>query len=154
MSKRVSTCFPEDSVRDAATLMAAYDTDFLVVLEGGEMLHVVGVLTAHDVCRALGRGDAPPSEVEVRAVMSSPAHCCRPDDALWEIPALAETYRVRRFPVIDSSGQLLGVVSLDDAAREAARHGSAVPSLGAVDVCRAVSVCGEGREPEVTLIEG
>ncbi|MGH0037539.1 MAG: CBS domain-containing protein [Myxococcota bacterium] len=154
MSKNVATCFPEDTVQDAATLMKAYGTGCLIVLEGGEMFQVLGVITDRDVCLALGRTDRRPSDLEVRSVMSSPAHCCRPDDALWEILAMAETYRVRRFPVIDSGGQILGVVSLDDAARQAARHSTGVPALGARDVCRAIAMCSEGRGAGSPRLEG
>jgi CBS domain-containing protein len=153
MSKNVATCFPDDTVQDAATLMAAFDTGCLVVLESGEMLHVIGVITDRDVCLAMARSEIPPTEIEVRSVMSSPAHCCRADDAVWEVLALAETYRVRRFPVIDSGGQLLGIVTLDDTAREMARRKDGLPSLGAHEVCRAIATCGEGKSAERALIE-
>jgi CBS domain-containing protein len=148
MSKNAATCFPDDTVQDAAALMSAYDTGCLVVLEGREMLHVVGMITDRDVCLALGRTDARPSEVDVRSAMSSPAHCCRPEDALWEILAMAETYRVRRFPVVDSGGQLLGVVTLDDAARQVAQHRAGIPALSGHEVCRAIAECSAGKTAE------
>jgi len=140
MTKEVASCFPEDSLRDAATLMAAEDRGALVVLEADASRHVLGVVTDRDVCLALAREDDA-AGLPVRAVMSAPPICCRPDDALWELLALAETHGVRRFPVIDRGGQLLGLVSLDDVAREAARSHPGIQALSAHEVCRTLALC-------------
>ena len=148
MSKNVASCFPEDSIQDAARLMDAEGTGSLVVLDSGPARHVVGMISDRDVCLAYARSDAGQAEPTVRSVMSSPVHCCRPDDALWELLAMADTHRVRRFPVIDGGGQLLGVVSLNDAAREVARHHSGIPTLSAHEVCRAIAICTRGATAE------
>jgi len=152
MVKDVATCFPEDSVQDAATLMASYDTGTLVVLESGEVPRVVGIVTDRDICMAVARQEVAPGDLSIRRVMSSPAHCCRPDDALWELLTLAETYHVRRFPVVDADRQLLGIVSLDDAAREAARERPELTTLSALEVCRAIAVCSGDKHAEALLL--
>lgn len=140
MTKDVATCYPDDALIDAASLMAAENRGSLVVLAGDGSRRVAGILTDRDVCLAVARSPEL-SGLQVRSAMASPVHCCRPDDALWELVALAETHAVRRFPVVDGGGQLEGLITLDDIAREAARSGAGMPALSAHQVCRAIGRC-------------
>ncbi len=135
MTREVVTCFPDDALTDAAALMAAEGRGCLVVVDSDGNRRVAGLLTDRDVCMAVGGTPVDLEQTPVRAAMSAPPFCCRPDDTLWEVLAMAETHRVRRFPVVDAQGHLIGMISLDDVAREAANP-RGIPALSASEVCR------------------
>jgi CBS domain-containing protein len=49
-------------------------------------------------------------------------HACQPSDSLTEAERVMREARVRRLPVVDPSGALIGMLSLADIAREASRE--------------------------------
>jgi len=65
--------------------------------------------------------------------MSQEVRECAPEDSVQEMLALMRTHRLRRLPVVDGMGHLLGVVTLGDIARapegqceQAGRHAADV----------------------------
>jgi CBS domain-containing protein len=54
--------------------------------------------------------------------MTSSVCACNPEDPLAEAEAIMREQGVRRLPVVDQSGHLIGVLTLTDLAREAARQ--------------------------------
>lgn len=81
---------------------------------------VLGVLTDRDVCLALLRLDAAPSEVRVAEAMTREPHCVHPDERIEDAERTMRAWQVRRVPVVDAGGLLVGVLSIDDLARAAA----------------------------------
>ena len=143
MVKDPVCCRPEEPLRDAARQMAEHGASCLVVVADAVSRRVVGMLTEGDVCRAAAEG-----ELGVRSVasaMSSPV-LCRPRDLLWEVLLLGETHGARRFPVVEEGGQLLGLITLEDVAREAAREQPGVPALSPHDVCRVIAESASKRQ--------
>jgi CBS domain-containing protein len=60
-------------------------------------------------------------ELAVGDAMARVLRTCRPDDSLAEAEGLMRAAHVRRLPVVDDAGHLLGILSLADFARAAAR---------------------------------
>jgi CBS-domain-containing membrane protein len=87
--------------------------------------HAVGVVTDRDLCMAAYTKGRPLSEIRVDAVMSRQLVVCLPSDPLARAEKLMKDYQVRRLPVVDAFGKLLGMVSQNDLVREAARESSA-----------------------------
>ena len=54
--------------------------------------------------------------------MSGPAHTCAPDHSVVEAETVMRARCVRRMPVVDAAGKLVGILSLNDLVREAARQ--------------------------------
>jgi CBS domain-containing protein len=46
--------------------------------------------------------------------MTTPIHSCLSDDRVGDVLAVMKQFQVRRVPVIDASGRLQGVISLND----------------------------------------
>ena len=61
----------------------------------------------------------PIQETLVREIMSSPVVVIHPDASIEEAQALMEEHNVRRLPVVDEEGRLVGIISQGDL-REAA----------------------------------
>ncbi len=101
------------SVMDAATLMREGDFGDVVVLEEGQLC---GILTDRDiVVRVLATGDDP-SSVRVGDVCSRVLTTVSESDGIGDAVRLIRAKAVRRLPVVDDDGKLVGIVSLGDLA--------------------------------------
>jgi len=101
------------SVMDAATLMREGDFGDVVVLEEGQLC---GMLTDRDiVVRVLATGDDP-STVRVGDVCSRVLTTVSESDGIGDAVRLIRAKAVRRLPVLDDDGKLVGIVSLGDLA--------------------------------------
>lgn len=122
MTKAVSCCLPDDTSNQAARIMWERDCGFVPVVESTERRRVVGVVTDRDACMAAyTRGQSLP-EIRVGDVMSTGIRACKSSDDLGAVEAKMCEAQIHRLPVVDDADQLLGVISLADIAREAARQ--------------------------------
>ncbi|WP_292058857.1 MULTISPECIES: CBS domain-containing protein [unclassified Brevundimonas] len=110
MSKDVQVARPEDTLQNVAGRMAAGDFGFIPVADGDRL---IGALTDRDiVVRAVASGAGP--EARVLDVLSRDALVVRADDDLKVALDLMSSRQIRRLPVVDKDGRLVGVVSLGD----------------------------------------
>jgi len=83
---------------------------------------VVGVVTDRDICIAAYTKNRPLDQIPLRELMSTDVRTCQPSDEIAEAEETMRSAQVHRLPVIDGAGQLLGVISIADVAREAVRE--------------------------------
>jgi CBS domain-containing protein len=120
MSRNVVTCRPHDSLQDAAGKMWDEDIGCLPVLDAEG--HVIGIVTDRDACMAAYTQGRPLSAITVEAAMAHLVFSCLSTDRISEVEAIMQERQVRRVPVIDESGHLQGLISMNDIARESARE--------------------------------
>jgi len=120
MNRVVETCASDDNLATAAGKMWDHDIGCLPVL--GADGRLAGIVTDRDVCMAGYIQGRPLAELPVRIAMSKTLYACHPEDAIIEAEEAMRSHQVRRLPVIDASGALVGIVSLNDLAREAERQ--------------------------------
>jgi CBS domain-containing protein len=112
MSRDVRIAMPDESIRNAARLMAELDAGVLPVGEGDKL---IGVITDRDIAvRAVALGKEP--STHVREVMSQEVLYCYEDQ---DLPAVAKNMaeqQVRRLPVVNRDKRLVGIISLSDIA--------------------------------------
>ncbi|HEX7672291.1 MAG TPA: CBS domain-containing protein [Polyangiaceae bacterium] len=118
MSRNITTCTPQDSLADAARKMWEQDIGCLPVLDAEG--HVNGIVTDRDACMAAYTQGRPLSAISVDSAMARCVHSCRPTDRIEAVEAVMKAHQVRRVPVIDREGHLVGLVSMNDIARESA----------------------------------
>ena len=117
MSKNPASVTPETSIRDAARLMKTEDVGVLPVVESEGSKRVVGLVTDRDIAvRAVAEGRA---EASVRDVMTADPKTAREDDDVDSVMSLMGSEQVRRIPIVDERGQLVGIVAQADIVREA-----------------------------------
>ena len=80
------------------------------------------MLTDRDVCMAAYTQGRVLSDIEVRSAMSTSVCSCSPTDSIDSALKAMEENQFHRLPVVDQDGRLVGLLSLADAAREAARE--------------------------------
>jgi CBS domain-containing protein len=120
MTRDVKTCRSEDSLDVAARIMWDHDCGCVPVVDDTE--RVVGILTDRDVCMAAYTQNAPPGALRVSGAMSKQVHACRPEDTVLVAEKIMRTHRVRRLPAVAMDGRLVGILSINDLAREAVRE--------------------------------
>jgi CBS domain-containing protein len=110
---------PDTSVRDVAVLMKTYDIGTIpIVSEVG----VVGIVTDRDLVLRLLTQTGSLSEVPASQAMSTDLITCFADQDVTEAAAIMGDNQVRRLPVLDRSGELLGVLSVGDIAENASEE--------------------------------
>jgi len=123
MRPDVEVCAVGDNLAAAATRMWDADIGCLPVVDDAG--HAVGMVTDRDVCMAaLTRGE-PLHNIPVEVAMSKEVRACPPEATLAQAEEIMRAGRVRRLPVIDADGALVGIVSLADLARLAAPENGA-----------------------------
>ena len=117
MSRKINVCTVNETLRHAAQLMWERDCGFIPVID--DVLGVlVGVVTDRDIAMATYTQGKPPSAIPLGAVMSHKTFTCHPDDDITTAEALMRSYQLRRLPVVDGNRRVVGIVSLNDLARE------------------------------------
>src|SRR5919198_5418777 len=112
MTSDVKIANPNQTIRDAARLMAQIDAGALPV---GENDRLVGMITDRDIAiRAIAADKGP--KTPIREVMSKEVMYCFEDDELDEVAENMADIKVRRLPVLDRDKRLVGILSLADIA--------------------------------------
>lgn len=115
MHTQVRSCRPSDSAKTAALIMRDSDCGILPVTTEEEAL--VGIVTDRDLLLRAAEKDIPLAEMSVEEAMSSQSYVCLPDDDIRVVERLMCRHQVRRVPVVDRGGHIVGIVSLSDLAR-------------------------------------
>lgn len=143
MSQDVKACRPEDDLNRAAQIMWEHDVGFVpVVSETGTVL---GVLTDRDVCMAAYTRGQPLYAMNAGDTMSREVEFCASGSDLQIALSLMRETRIRRLPVVDAEGKLVGVLSLNDLARTADRLCRQGERELACDVAQTLAAIGEPR---------
>ena len=109
-AKPVVTVGPRAPIRTAAGLMREHNVGALVVATGDRP---VGIITDRDIALALcERGFS--TDESVQRVMSCPVETLRAEDGIYDAAHRMMELGVRRLPVVDEAGRMVGLVSLDD----------------------------------------
>ncbi len=143
MTRGVTSCAPERTLAEAGRTLRSIDSGVLPVVSEGR---VVGVITDRDICIALTENDRRPSEMTVGEAMSRSVAACRPEAHVRRALAMMREKRVRRLPVVDAEGNLSGILSLNDAIRQADAGGEAT-GVSHSDVVHTLQKIGERRYP-------
>ena len=119
MTKNPSTVTPDTKLTEAARLMKDEDIGIVPVVEANGSKKLVGVVTDRDIAIRHVAAGHDSSDCPVREAMSSRLVTARPDD---DIDAVMETMgreQVRRIPIVEERGSLVGMVSQADVVLEA-----------------------------------
>jgi CBS domain-containing protein len=135
MTKDVKFCHADASAAAAAEMMWAGNCGAIPVIgEGGR---VVGIFTDRDAFIALGTRNKRAGELPVSEIMNTNLVTCSPaDDIRVALKNMAQA-RVMRLPVVDKTGCLLGMVSMDEVA---SRPESDILAADLIRSLRAISI--------------
>ena len=132
MTKDPHSVSPDTPVSEAARMMKEEDVGLVPVVErvGGAETRgrLIGVVTDRDIAiRAVAEGRA--ADAPVSEVMSGGVKTCSPDDSVEEAMDLMGREQVRRIPIVDERGSLVGIVAQADIVRKANNDARATDTI-------------------------
>ena len=116
------------TVEEAARLMKKEDVGPLPIVENGA---VTGVLTDRDIVLRVVAEGKDPSRTDVGEIATHDLVTIDPDQTLDEAMRLMARHKVRRLPVCEEDGRLVGIVAQADVALQGhdARTGQVVEEI-------------------------
>ncbi len=113
MVREVVTTTPEENVAGAIKKLVAADVGTLVVIENSKP---VGIITRGDILRAIAN-NLDLNKTKIADIMTSPVITAKPDIDIEDIARIMRDNRVKRIPIVDDNGNLVGIVSETDIIR-------------------------------------
>jgi CBS domain-containing protein len=114
MTSNPSTIEPNKTVVDAARIMKQEDAGVVPVTENGRL---TGMVTDRDIAIRVVAAGKDPQSTAVHEVASKNLVTLDPEQDLDEALRLMAQHQVRRLPVVEEDGRLVGVVAQADVAR-------------------------------------
>jgi CBS domain-containing protein len=142
MTSDVASIDSDDSLSSAARMMWECDCGVIPVTRADRVL---GVITDRDICMASWIRNQPLSELRVADSMSRELFSCSPDDNVSVAERLMQSRQIRRLPVIDKEGHLVGILSLADIVRGTERAGRGVSDVSSNEVASTLATICQPR---------
>ncbi|MEW6055224.1 MAG: CBS domain-containing protein [Bdellovibrionota bacterium] len=110
IKEKVHACSKETSVLDVADLMKKKDIGAVLVVEDGRP---IGIVTDRDIAvRCIA--DRVDFSIPVHRIMTATPVVIDENKGLQDVIVLMKKHQVRRIPVVDPSGQAIGLISFGD----------------------------------------
>jgi len=117
MTSKLCSIDTDKTVAYAAKMLRDEDVGIAPIVEGDRL---VGVLTDRDIAVRVVAEGGDSEQTKVTDVMSRDLVTLDPDQDLDEALRLMARHQVRRLPVVEEDGRLVGVVAQADVAEHAA----------------------------------
>lgn len=149
MSRPARTCRLSATLEEAAQQMWDFDCGALPIVGDDGIL--LGMITDRDISMAAYTQGMALRDIPVENAMAKEIFFCRPGDTIDAAERMMAERRIRRVPVVDEKGRPVGLLSLDDLARNAQRAPASqgldrrvVQTLAAIGAPRAERSRGDG----------
>lgn len=139
MARPVVTIQTHESLNVAAQKM--WDSDCGVLPVVGDDGRLVGILTDRDICMSAWSKGRPLDAILAEEAMSRQVYSIRPDQEIGRAEQLMAENQIRRVPVVDGGEKPIGILSMNDLAREGARSGSRLKDGAARAIKTLAAIC-------------
>lgn len=112
MTKSVITLPKTVKVSSAARLMAERVISCIVIVDNSTK--PIGIITERDIVRRILFANIDPKTKKLDDVMSSPVITAAPDVDMSAAIKTMQKNRIRRLPIVDKEGKLVGLVTQTD----------------------------------------
>lgn len=114
MTKNPKACAATDTVQQAAQLMKSEDVGPIPIV--GDNGKLEGIITDRDIVLKVVAEGRDAKTTKLADVMTTDLISCTVDGDIEEMLDLMEDNQIRRIPVVDATGRLVGIVSQADIA--------------------------------------
>ena len=114
MTENPKTVSSDATVVEAARVMREDDVGLVPVVDGDRL---VGTVTDRDIAIRIVAEERDPNNTTVRETASTDLVTIDPEQDLGEALRLMAQHQVRRLPVVEEDGRLVGIVAQADVAR-------------------------------------
>ena len=132
MNSNVVSISPEEPTTLAARLLSRHNIGSLPVCSLDGKLR--GMVTDRDIVLRCVATESDPQTTRVREIMTRGVISVSPEDDVREAAHKMAGDQIRRLPVVDSSGAVVGMLSLGDMAKSGAMEMEAANALSEISV--------------------
>ena len=119
MTKDPVCCLPADTAVKAAQLMKESDAGSIPVVESEQTKKLIGIVTDRDLALKVVAEARDPNAVKVEEVMTREPVTCFAGDELQKAVGFMAERQLRRIPVVDEGGRVVGIIAQADVATKA-----------------------------------
>jgi CBS domain-containing protein len=114
MTENPICCLPEDNVGQAARVMRRERVGSIPVVTDDLRKELIGVITDRDLAFKVVGESRDAIRTRVYDVMTRAVIACRDDDDVVSALLAMQEHQIRRVPVVDYSGRIVGIISEGD----------------------------------------
>lgn len=111
MSRNMACVAPDAKVVDVARMMSDENVGSVLVCVDG---HCKGIVTDRDIVLRCVAKNVDVNDCTVEQIVSEPIESVRETDGVYDCIRKMKNQEVRRMPVVDAKGNVIGVISFDD----------------------------------------
>jgi CBS domain-containing protein len=116
MTSDPACCLATDSAQQVAGMLRKLNVGAIPVVTDHESRRLIGMITDRDLCCSVVADGLDPRGAPVEKSMSVSPVSCREGENLNDCERLMQERQVRRIPIVDDVGRVVGIVSLADLA--------------------------------------
>ena len=109
-------CLATDSAQKVAAILRKQDVGSIPVVTDHESRKLIGIITDRDLCCSLVAAGLDPQTTPIEKFVSLNPVACGEGDDLDDCARLMQEHQVRRIPIVDEDGRVVGIVSQADLA--------------------------------------
>jgi CBS domain-containing protein len=122
MTKIVMTATLDQTIQSVCKIMNENNIGSVVIVKRGVSGNeLVGIITERDIIRKIGESDLFTTQTPIRELMSTNLISIKPDNTISDAIGLMHGNNIRRLPVIDNDGKMVGIITDKDILKAAAR---------------------------------
>ena len=116
MSENPICCLPSDPVDVVAQLMVTEDVGSLPVVRDLQTTNLIGIVTDRDLTVRVVAEGRHPKGTAIEEVMTPEPVTCQAEDDIQRVLEIMTEHQVRRVPIVDHNGHLIGIIAQADIA--------------------------------------
>jgi CBS domain-containing protein len=125
MTKTVMTASLDQTIQSVCKIMNENNLGGVVIVKRGMSGNEpVGIITERDIIRKIGAIDLFTTQTPIRELMSNNLVSIKPTNTISDAIGLMHGNNIRRLPVIDNDGKMVGIITDKDILKAAARKSS------------------------------
>jgi len=123
MTPNVITVNEKQTLREGSKFMYQHNIGGLVVLmdtsnnETAEIDKPIGIITERDIARLVAFSSNLSTDTAISEVMSKPLITINQNSSIKEVTNLMQQNDIRRLPIVDNKGKLVGIITAKDILR-------------------------------------
>lgn len=119
MTRDPRTVTAGSRIQEAARLMREGDVGLIPVVDGSDSRKLVGVISDRDIAIRVVAEGRDVASATVGDAMSTEVRSCREDSSVDDVMEVMGNEQVRRVPIVDERGSLVGIVAQADIVMDA-----------------------------------
>lgn len=109
-------CVTTDSAQKVAGILHKHNVGSIPVVSDEAPRKLIGIITDRDLCCSVVAKGLDPTSTPIEKFVSRNPATCREGEELAHCERLMQERQVRRIPVVDNDGRVIGIVSQADLA--------------------------------------